>query len=111
MMQMHARLSGDRSTLSRQLPCRPVRGMIVILVPLSPALRMPTPDHPTMSVRNTLQRWRSARGMTQQELATRAGVTRQTVMNIELGRTHPSILLVYRLADVLGVPVTDLFRL
>ena len=111
MMQMDARLSGGPLTLSRQLPYRPTGGMICILAPLSPALRMPTRDHRTVSVRNTLQRWRFARGMTQQELATRAGVTPKTVMNIELGRTHPSILLAYRLADILGVPVTDLFRL
>jgi len=111
MMHAHPRLFAGRLTPSRQLPRRPVRGMIGILAMLPPPPGMLPGNHPTVNIRNTLQRWRFTRGMTQQELATRAGVTRHTIMNIEHGRTHPSLLLAYCLAEILGVPVTDLFRL
>ena len=111
MMRTHPRLFADCVAPSRQLPRRPVRGMIGILAMLSPPLGLLSGDRPSVNIHNTLQRWRFARDMTQQELATRAGVTRHTIMNIEHGRTHPSLLLAYRLADILGVPVTDLFRL
>jgi len=50
-------------------------------------------------------------GMTQQELAERVGVTRQTIISIERGRYKPSIELALRLARVFGVPVESLFEL
>jgi putative transcriptional regulator len=48
--------------------------------------------------------------MTQEPLAKQTGVARQTIINLERGRTIPSIFLAYRIAAVLDVPVTDLFR-
>ena len=72
---------------------------------------MPTHKIRDVSIDITLRQCRLARGMTQRELATRAGVTRQTVMNVESGRNQPSILLLYRFADILGVRVTDLFHI
>jgi len=71
---------------------------------------MHLPTTKTALIRNSVQRFRLERGMTQQDLATRVGVSRQTIMNIEFGRTHPSILLAYRIADALGISVTDLFQ-
>lgn len=47
--------------------------------------------------------------MTQAGLAANTGVARRTIMNIEQGRTHPSIFLAYRLAAALCVSVTILF--
>lgn len=52
-----------------------------------------------------------ADGMTQQDLADRVGVTRQTILYIEKGKYSPTISLALRLADVLGVRVEDLFEL
>jgi len=49
--------------------------------------------------------------MTQQELADRAGVTRQSIISIERGRYRPSVELALRLARVLGIAVEDLFQL
>lgn len=50
-------------------------------------------------------------GMTQQQLAERVGVTRQTIISIERGKYKPSIELAIRLARVFGVPVEAIFEL
>ncbi len=49
--------------------------------------------------------------MTQQELADRVGVTRQTILSIERGRYNPSVGLALQIADVFGVTVEDLFEI
>jgi len=48
--------------------------------------------------------------MTQQELADRIGVTRQTVNAIELGKYSPSLEVAFRIADVFDVPVDRVFQ-
>lgn len=58
---------------------------------------------------NNIRRLRFERGMTQEELALRTGVSRQTVMSIERGATNPSILLALKIALALNVPVTEVF--
>lgn len=58
-----------------------------------------------------LRRHRTERGLTQEELAERAGVTRQTILSIERGRYRPSIELALRLARLFGVRVEALFEL
>ena len=50
------------------------------------------------------------RGMTQQELAERVGVTRQTVNAIEGNKYSPSLEVAFRIADVFGVPLEKVFR-
>lgn len=63
-------------------------------------------------IRNHLRQHRlAADGMTQQELAERAGVTRQTIHSIEKGRYNPSVALALRLAQIFAVPVERLFEL
>lgn len=52
----------------------------------------------------------SAGGMTQQALAERVGVTRQTIISIEKGKYRPSVDLAIRLARVFSVPVEELFE-
>jgi putative transcriptional regulator len=49
--------------------------------------------------------------MTQQELADRVGVTRQTILSIERGQYNPSVGLALRLAESFGVPVEALFEI
>jgi putative transcriptional regulator len=67
---------------------------------------------PQHDIRNNLRKYRlMADGMTQQDLADRVGVTRQTILYIEKGKYSPTISLALRLADVLGVRVEDLFEL
>ncbi len=48
--------------------------------------------------------------MTQQALAERIGVTRQTVNAIELGKYSPSLEVAFRIAAVFGVPLDDVFQ-
>jgi len=52
-----------------------------------------------------------ADGMTQQELADRVGVTRQTILSIEKGKYNPSVGLALRLALTFGVAVDELFEI
>lgn len=47
--------------------------------------------------------------MTQEELALRTGVSRQTIMSIERGQTNPSVLLAFKIAFAFGVSVTEVF--
>lgn len=62
-------------------------------------------------IRTHLRRHRlAADGMTQQELAERVRVTRQTILSIEKGRYTPSVGLALRLARVFGVAVEDIFE-
>ena len=48
--------------------------------------------------------WRAMRGMSQTDLANAAGVSRQTVSNVERGETRPLLLVREALADALDVP-------
>jgi len=47
--------------------------------------------------------------MTQQELAEKAGASRQTIIAIEGGKYSPSLELAFRIADVFGVQVNEVF--
>ena len=47
--------------------------------------------------------------MTQQALAERAGVTRQTIIALEAGKYNPSLLLAFRIARAFGCTVEDVF--
>lgn len=62
-------------------------------------------------VSNCIRSLRFAAGeMTQAELAERVHVTRQTIIAIEQGRYSPSLEMVFRIANVLGVPLNDVFN-
>jgi putative transcriptional regulator len=47
--------------------------------------------------------------MTQQELAEKVGVTRQTIIAMEKGKYSPSLELAFRIALVFGVPLEEVF--
>lgn len=67
---------------------------------------------PKHDIRNHVKRHRLMRdGMTQQELADRVGVTRQTILSIEKGRYNPTIGLALLLAREMRIPVEELFEL
>ncbi|MGD6964427.1 helix-turn-helix transcriptional regulator [Fictibacillus phosphorivorans] len=60
---------------------------------------------------NSVRELRARFRLTQQELADRVGVTRQTIGLIEKGDYAPSITLTLKISYVFGVPVEDIFRL
>ena len=63
-------------------------------------------------VGNHVRRLRFLQGeMTQEELASRLGVARQTVIAIEKGKYNPSVALAIRIARVFGLAVEDVFHL
>lgn len=62
-------------------------------------------------VKNTVQALREKAGVTQEELAERVGVSRQTVIAIEKGNYTPSVLLALKLARYFKKNVDDIFSL
>lgn len=58
---------------------------------------------------NRLRVARAERRLSQEQLASLAGVTRQTISSIENGQYGPSALLAFVLASRLGKPVDELF--
>ena len=64
-----------------------------------------------LPISNTIRRLRFDHDeMTQQQLAERVGVTRQTVNAIELGKYSPSLEVAFRIAAVFGVPLEQVFE-
>lgn len=51
-----------------------------------------------------------AQEMTQSELGEKVGVTRQTIAAIEAGKYSPSLECAFRIAEVLGRPLEDVFQ-
>lgn len=47
--------------------------------------------------------------MTQSELGERVGVTRQTIAAVEAGKYSPSLECAFRIAEVFGKPLEDVF--
>ena len=58
---------------------------------------------------NRLEELRIKNGWTQQDLADRARVSRQTIISLERGRYNPSILLSFRLARIFNTSIEDIF--
>jgi len=70
---------------------------------------MPSKKQETLT--NRIRRLRFDNGeMTQQALAEKVGVTRQTIIALEAGKYVPSLLLALRLAAAFGVRVEDVFQ-
>ena len=62
-------------------------------------------------VTNCVRRLRFEHGeMTQQALAERVGVTRQTIIAIESGRYSPSLPLAFRIARTFGATIEEVFQ-
>jgi len=60
-------------------------------------------------MKNTLRVLRAARGWSQAELADALGVSRQTVNAIETSRYDPSLPLAFRIAEVFGQRIDEIF--
>jgi len=64
-----------------------------------------------MELINHIKQHRARLDMTQQELAEKVGVRRQTILAIEKGRYVPSTLLSFKIALILEMKVDELFEL
>ncbi len=54
--------------------------------------------------------YRNKIGMTQEELALRVGVTRQTIISLEQNKYNPSLILAYKITKTLGIEnIEDVF--
>ena len=61
-------------------------------------------------ISNNIRRLRFfADEMTQQQLAEKAGASRQTIIAIEAGKYSPSLELAFRIADAFGVQLNEVF--
>jgi putative transcriptional regulator len=60
-------------------------------------------------MKNRLKVLRAERGWSQQALAERLGVSRQSINAIETGRYDPSLPLAFRIADVFDMPIEAIF--
>jgi putative transcriptional regulator len=62
-------------------------------------------------INNQIRRLRFEHGeMTQEELANRAGCTRQTIIALEQGKYVPSIELAFKIAKAFGVSLEEVFQ-
>lgn len=59
---------------------------------------------------NRLKVLRAMRNWSQQDLAERLGVSRQSVNAIETGRYDPSLPLAFRIADVFELAIEEIFE-
>lgn len=60
---------------------------------------------------NTIRVERAILRMTQQDLADKVGVTRQTITSIEVGKYVPSTVLALKIATIFGKAVDEIFKL
>jgi putative transcriptional regulator len=63
------------------------------------------------TLKNQIKVYRAMHDWTQEELASRVGVTRKTINTVENGRFIPSAYLAIKIARVFGVTVEDVFQL
>ena len=70
-----------------------------------------TPPAGGARLANSLRELRARNGLTQAQLAEKVGVTRKTINTVENRVFVPSTILALKLAEALGVPVEEIFRL
>jgi putative transcriptional regulator len=60
-------------------------------------------------MKNRVRVYRAINDLTQEELAKKMGVTRQTVLAIEKGKYSPSLDLAFKMAKIFGVKIEEIF--
>jgi len=64
-----------------------------------------------LPIKNHIRRYRfEAEEMTQKELASRVGVTRQTIVAIENAKYSPTLELAFKIAEVFNSDIEDVFQ-
>ncbi|QAT38924.1 helix-turn-helix transcriptional regulator [Clostridium sp. JN-9] len=60
-------------------------------------------------MKNRLEEIRKQHGITQEELAKKLEVTRQTISSLENGRYNPSIILAFKISKLFKVSIEEIF--
>jgi len=60
-------------------------------------------------MKNKLKYYRALYNLTQEDLAKKLGVSRQTIIAIEKGKYDPSLKLAFKIAKFFGVKIEDIF--
>jgi putative transcriptional regulator len=61
------------------------------------------------AMKTKLKEFREKSGMTQEVLAEKVDVTRQTILFLEKGKYNPSLRLAYRISRILNASIEDIF--
>lgn len=56
-----------------------------------------------------LKRYRQLKDLTQEQLAEKVGVRRETIMRLEAGKYNPSLKLAIDISRIVEVPIEDIF--
>jgi putative transcriptional regulator len=62
-----------------------------------------------MHIKTKIKELRARHNLTQDELAEKVGVTRQTMLYLEKGKYNPSLILAYKVAEVLKSTIEEVF--
>lgn len=60
-------------------------------------------------MKNRMEELRKQKGITQEELAAKLEVSRQTIGSLENGRYNPSILLAFKISKLFGASIEEIF--
>ncbi len=60
-------------------------------------------------IKNRIKEYRARFDMKQEELASKVGVRRETIGNLEKGKYNPSLVLAWNIAKVFGVTIEEVF--
>jgi len=61
-------------------------------------------------MKNKIKVFRALHDLTQEALAQKLGVTRQTIVSLEIGKYDPSIGLAFRIAKLFNIKIEDIFE-
>jgi len=61
-------------------------------------------------LQNKLVVYRAEKGWTQEQLAKKVGVSRQTIATLEKNKYNPSLILAFKIANAFGKPLTEVFE-
>ncbi|MCE5345322.1 MAG: helix-turn-helix transcriptional regulator [Bacteroidales bacterium] len=61
-------------------------------------------------MKSRIKELREQLGLTQQDLAEKVKVSRQTIISLENGKYNPSIFLAYRIAKVFNLTIEEIFK-
>lgn len=63
-----------------------------------------------IELNNLIKEKRTALGLTQDELAEKLEVSRQTIISLEKGRYNPSLILAFKIARLFECRIEDVFK-